>query len=109
MVSNTQQTERRRRMKSATVGRAQKKGRARAGTPKFPIHPDGVAATTAAKPAVAGAKPAAATAAKPAAATAAKPAAATAAAKPATTTAAKPAAAAAAKPATTAAAPAKKD
>jgi hypothetical protein len=41
MVSNTQQTERRRRMKQATVGRSQKRARTKAGTPKFPVHPEG--------------------------------------------------------------------
>jgi hypothetical protein len=41
MVSSTKQTERRRRIKAATVGRAKKKDRARQGTPKFPIHPEG--------------------------------------------------------------------
>ena len=41
MVSNTKQTERRRRAKRSTVGRAQKRERAKAGTPKFPIQPEG--------------------------------------------------------------------
>ncbi len=40
MVSNTQQTERRRRHKRATVGRAQKRERTKMGTPKFPIVPE---------------------------------------------------------------------
>jgi hypothetical protein len=40
MVSLTQKTERQRRHKAATVGRKQKKLRARAGTPRFPIHPE---------------------------------------------------------------------
>ncbi|UJR80523.1 hypothetical protein [Sandaracinus amylolyticus] len=40
MVSNTKQTERRRRAKRATVGRAQKRERTKAGTPKFPINPE---------------------------------------------------------------------
>lgn len=39
MVSDTKKSERRRRMKQATVGRAQKRARAKAGTPKFPIDP----------------------------------------------------------------------
>lgn len=56
MVSNTKQTERRRRMKAATVGRAQKRERSKSGTPKFPIHPEGAAA--AAAPKAAAAKPA---------------------------------------------------
>jgi hypothetical protein len=38
MVSDTCKTERRRRHKRATVGRDQKRTRAKAGTPKFPIH-----------------------------------------------------------------------
>ena len=38
MVSSTKQTERRRRMKKATSGRAQKAERLKAATPKFPIH-----------------------------------------------------------------------
>lgn len=44
MVSSTKQTERRRRMKAATNGRSKKVARAKAGTPKFPIHPEGTAA-----------------------------------------------------------------
>lgn len=40
MVSNSKQTERRRRAKAASVGRAQKRERAKNGTPKFPIHPE---------------------------------------------------------------------
>lgn len=40
MVSNTKQTERRRRAKRASVGRAQKRDRTKNGTPKFPIHPE---------------------------------------------------------------------
>lgn len=40
MVSSTKQTERRRRAKQATLGRAQKRARAKAGTPKFPIQPE---------------------------------------------------------------------
>jgi len=43
MVSSTKQSERRRRIKAATVGRKQKKARAKGGTPKFPIHPEGTA------------------------------------------------------------------
>jgi hypothetical protein len=38
MVSATKQTERRRRMKKATGGRAKKADRLKAATPKFPIH-----------------------------------------------------------------------
>ncbi len=41
MVSSTKQTERRRRAKQASAGRAQKRERTKAGTPKFPIHPEG--------------------------------------------------------------------
>jgi hypothetical protein len=41
MASDTKKTELRRRKKKATVGRQQSKKRARAGTPKFPIHPEG--------------------------------------------------------------------
>jgi hypothetical protein len=41
MASDTKKTEMRRRKKKATVGRQQSKKRARAGTPKFPIHPEG--------------------------------------------------------------------
>lgn len=40
MVSSTKQTERRRRAKQATNGRAQKRERTKNGTPKFPIHPE---------------------------------------------------------------------
>jgi hypothetical protein len=38
MVSATKQTERRRRMKKATNGRAKKSDRLKNATPKFPIH-----------------------------------------------------------------------
>jgi hypothetical protein len=38
MVSDTKITERRRRAKRSSVGRAQKRERTKAGTPKFPIH-----------------------------------------------------------------------
>lgn len=41
MASDTRKTELRRRNKRASVGRQQSKKRARAGTPKFPIHPEG--------------------------------------------------------------------
>lgn len=44
MVSNTKQTERRRRAKRATNGRAQKRERTKNGTPKFPIIPEGTEA-----------------------------------------------------------------
>jgi len=40
MASDTKKTEMRRRKKRATVGRQQSKQRARAATPKFPIHPE---------------------------------------------------------------------
>lgn len=46
MVSNTKITERRRRMKRATDGRDQKRARAKASTPKFPIHPETATETT---------------------------------------------------------------
>jgi hypothetical protein len=38
MASNTQITKKRRRRKRAAVGRHKKQARAKAGTPKFPIH-----------------------------------------------------------------------
>ncbi len=41
MVSSTRQTERRRAMRARNAGRAEKRVRARGGTPKFPIHPEG--------------------------------------------------------------------
>jgi hypothetical protein len=41
MVSSTRQTERRRIIKERKSGRSQKRARAQAGTPAFPIHPDG--------------------------------------------------------------------
>lgn len=40
MVSDTCKTERRRRAKRATRGRDQKRARAKASTPKFPINPE---------------------------------------------------------------------
>lgn len=40
MVSLTAKTERKRRAKAATNGRANKKERAKNGTPKFPIQPE---------------------------------------------------------------------
>lgn len=40
MVSDTCKTERRRRHKRATVGRDQKRIRAKNSTPKFPIQPE---------------------------------------------------------------------
>lgn len=49
MVSDTKKSERRRRRKQATNGRAQKRKRMLAGTPKFPIDP--TKAAPAAKPA----------------------------------------------------------
>ena len=45
MPSNTQKTEKRRRRKESKNGRANKKARTKAGTPKFPIHPDKQAST----------------------------------------------------------------
>jgi len=41
MVSSTRQTERRRIIKERKSGRGKKRSRANAGTPPFPIHPDG--------------------------------------------------------------------
>jgi len=41
MASLTQKTEKRRRKKRASNGKDQAKLRARNGTPKFPIHPEG--------------------------------------------------------------------
>lgn len=41
MVSSTRQTERRRIIKERKSGRAQKRSRANAGTPAFPVHPEG--------------------------------------------------------------------
>lgn len=41
MASDTKKTELRRRKKQARVGRQAAKKRAKAGTPKFPIHPEG--------------------------------------------------------------------
>jgi hypothetical protein len=41
MASDTKKTELRRRKKRARVGRQAAKQRAKAGTPKFPIHPEG--------------------------------------------------------------------
>jgi hypothetical protein len=41
MVSSTKQTERRRRMKHGSMGRANAKARIRAGTPAFAVHPEG--------------------------------------------------------------------
>jgi hypothetical protein len=43
MASDTRKTELRRRKKRATNGKQAAKLRARAGTPKFPIHPEGTA------------------------------------------------------------------
>lgn len=40
MTSRTKVSERRRRRKRAKVGRKNAKIRTRAGTPKFPIHPE---------------------------------------------------------------------
>jgi hypothetical protein len=41
MVSSTKQTWRRRDMNTARAGRSQKRARVKAGTPAFPIHPEG--------------------------------------------------------------------
>jgi hypothetical protein len=41
MVSSTRQTERRRAINKSRLGRTQKKLRARASTPQFPVHPEG--------------------------------------------------------------------
>jgi hypothetical protein len=44
MASDTRKTEQRRRRKRARVGKQQSKVRARAGTPKFPVHLEETAA-----------------------------------------------------------------
>jgi hypothetical protein len=41
MVSSTRQSERRREINTRRAGRLKKKARQRAGTPAFPIHPEG--------------------------------------------------------------------
>lgn len=41
MVSSTKQTDRRRRLKHASQGKANAKARVRVGTPVFPVHPEG--------------------------------------------------------------------
>jgi hypothetical protein len=41
MVSSTRQTARRRALAHSNLGRDKKKARAKASTPKFPVHPDG--------------------------------------------------------------------
>lgn len=41
MVSSTKQTWRRRAINTARNGRSQKRARAKAATPEFPIHPEG--------------------------------------------------------------------
>ncbi len=41
MVSSTRQTERRRHIKHRKAGRQAAKERQRAGSPRFPIHPEG--------------------------------------------------------------------
>lgn len=41
MVSSTKQTDRRRRLKQSSQGRANAKARLKVGTPAFPIHPEG--------------------------------------------------------------------
>lgn len=45
MVSSTKQTMRRRAINTQGAAKAAKRARARAGTPKFPIHPPGYPAT----------------------------------------------------------------
>jgi hypothetical protein len=45
MVSNTKMTWNRREAKATKLGRDKKKARAKAGTPKFPIHLDKTAPT----------------------------------------------------------------
>ncbi|HWA78287.1 MAG TPA: hypothetical protein VG937_38390 [Polyangiaceae bacterium] len=47
MVSSTRQTERRRAINTSRAGRLNKKARVRAGTPAFPVHPEGYPATAA--------------------------------------------------------------
>lgn len=42
MVSSTRQTERRRAMNHARAGAENKRQSRRTGTPKFPIHPEGL-------------------------------------------------------------------
>lgn len=41
MVSNTRQTQTRREIRAKAAGRAAKRDRSKAGTPAFPIHPEG--------------------------------------------------------------------
>jgi hypothetical protein len=41
MVSNTKQSQTRREIRAKAAGRAGKKERAKAGTPAFPVHPEG--------------------------------------------------------------------
>ena len=50
MASATQQTEKRRKIRKQNLGKKKKKAREKAGTPKFPIHPEGKK-TAAKKPA----------------------------------------------------------
>jgi hypothetical protein len=45
MVSSTRQTERRRAINTSRAGRINKKARTRAGTPAFPVHPEGYASS----------------------------------------------------------------
>jgi hypothetical protein len=47
MVSSTRQSERRRAINKSRQGRANKKERLRAGTPRFPVHPEGYDPTAA--------------------------------------------------------------
>jgi hypothetical protein len=55
MVSLTAKSESRRQIRKAKAGTANKKARAKAGTPKFPIQPEGYAASAPdAKPVKAG-------------------------------------------------------
>lgn len=45
MVSSTRQTERRRNIRSRTLGRARKASESRGSTIKFPVHPEGYPAS----------------------------------------------------------------
>jgi hypothetical protein len=47
MVSSSRQTARRRAINTSRAGRANKKARVRAGTPTFPVHPEGYSPTAA--------------------------------------------------------------
>lgn len=41
MVSSTRQTQTRREIRGKSAGRAAKRARGKAGTPAFPVHPEG--------------------------------------------------------------------